>query len=61
MAHKILEDLGIEPNDALKIVETLNLDDNISTSKMIDRLKKDQKRVINSVESPFSKNNIMNM
>lgn len=61
MANKILEDLGIEANDALKIVETLNLDDNISTSKMIDRLKKDQKRVINSVESPFSKNNIMNM
>ena len=61
IANKILEDLGIEDNDASKIVTMLNLNDKISTSKMIDYLKKEQKRVISNVESPFSKNNIENM
>lgn len=61
IANKILEDLGIEDNDALKIVKELSLDDNISTSKMITCLKKEQHKIINSVDSPFSKNNIKNM
>ena len=61
IANKILEDLGIEDNDASKIVTMLNLNDKISTSKMIDYLKKEQKRLISNVESPFSKNNIENM
>ena len=60
-SYKILEDLGIESNDAKKIIEVLKVDNNISASKMIDLIIVNKKDILKSLDNPFSKNNIDNI
>lgn len=60
-SYKILDDLGIENEDAQKIIQILNLDNNISASKMIKLLKTNKQKLLKNISSPFSKNNIDNI
>lgn len=60
-SYKILEDLGIESNDAQRIIEVLKVDNNISASKMIDLIIVNKKDILKSLDNPFSKNNIDNI
>ncbi len=57
---KILDDLGIESKDSKNILNILNYHDNdkISTSKMINDIKKNKNLILNKLISPFSKSNI---
>ena len=57
-SYKILDDLGIANDDAQKIIQVLNLDNNISASKMMKILKDNKIKLIREINSPFSKNNI---
>ena len=57
-SYKILDDLGIENEDAQKIIEVLNIDNNISASKMMGLLKTNKNKLLEEISSPFSKNNI---
>lgn len=57
-SYKILDDLGIANDDAQKIIQVLNLDNNISASKMMKILKDNKIKLISEINSPFSKNNI---
>lgn len=61
VAYKILDDLGIETNDAIIIVKHLNINNNISASKMIKLLKEHKDDLMTLNLSPFSKNNINNL
>ena len=61
ISYKILDDLGIANDDAQKIIQVLKLDNNISASKMMKILKDNKIKLINEINSPFSKNNIYNM
>ena len=58
VSYKILDDLGIENNDAQKIVEVLKIGNEISASSMMSILKENKDILMNEGLSPFSKNNI---
>lgn len=60
-SYKILDDLGIENEDAQKIIEALNINNNISASKMMRLLKNNKEKLLEEMLSPFSKNNIDNI
>lgn len=61
IAYKILEDLGIEEIDIDKIIKKVSIDNNVSTSSVIELLRKNKELLMNSDISPFSKNNIQNL
>ena len=61
-SFKILDDLGIENNDAQIIIDTLKIDTTkISASKMMDMIRNNKDDLAKKVTSPFSMNNIMNI
>ena len=58
VSYKILDDLGIETNDAQKIIKVLNISNDISASSMMNILKENKIKLLKENLSPFSKNNI---
>ncbi len=59
--NKILDDLGIETDDANKILKKLNLNDDFSASNLISVIKTRKSEVLKEDLSPFSKKNISNL
>ena len=60
-SFKILDDLGIESNDAKKILDILEIDNNVSVSMVLNLIKEKRRKILEEDLSPFSKNNIDNM
>lgn len=60
-ANKILDDLGINEEDFIKIIELLNISNAISTSMIIKLIKQNKKYLLNLDLTPFTKNNIKNI
>lgn len=58
ISFKILDDLGIEANDVMKIIDVLKIDNNVSASIVLDLIKNRKEDILNEDLSPFSKNNI---
>lgn len=59
--YKILDDLGIDESDAVKILNILNISNIISSSTMIRLIRKNKDVLIKAELSPFTINNIINM
>ncbi len=60
-SFKILEDLGIETGDAKKIIDILNIDNNVSASMILNLIENKRVDILKEDISPFSKNNIDNI
>ncbi len=57
-SFKILDDLGIETSDAKKIIDILEIDNNVSASMILGLIENKRDDILNQDLSPFSKNNI---
>ena len=60
-AYKILDDLGINEEDAKKILEFLNITNVISTSAVIKLIRQNKDFLLQQDLTPFTKNNISNI
>lgn len=60
-ANKILDDLGINEEDFMKIIELLNISNVISTSIIIKLIKQNKDYLLTQDLTPFTKNNIKNI
>lgn len=60
-ANKILDDLGINEEDFIKIIELLNISNTISTSMIIKLIKQNKRYLLDQDLTPFTKNNIENI
>ena len=60
-AYKILDDLGINEEDAKKILEFLNITNVISTSVVIKLIRQNKDFLLQQDLTPFTKNNISNI
>jgi len=60
-ANKILDDLGINEEDFMKIIELLNISNVISTSIIIKLIKQNKDYLLMQDLTPFTKNNIKNI
>lgn len=60
-ANKILDDLGINEEDFMKIIELLNISNVISTSMIIKLIKQKRDYLLMQDLTPFTKNNIKNI
>lgn len=61
LLNKILDDLGIEMEDVEHVSEVLNLNEIISTSKVIKSIREKKDKLNEAVLNAFTKNNINNI